>query len=673
MKILCSRVLMGSHDPLVPSASPNLQVLRALIVDLEEGTSLTLQALIQHGFEVSHERVENADQFDEALHRQRWDIVISNYALPTFSGLNALQLLEGAGVKIPLVVVSNHIGEEAAVHIMRSGAADFVLRDRLWRLPAVVERELRNAQALESAHARGSSEAELSVLKAAIERLPGGVLIVKWEDKTDLGSFLFEYCNGAAREASQVAGFELVGSRTRDIPATIELGIAGAYARAIQTGEMQTLPQVRYGDERFPSQIIDIRVVKLDEERALVLLEDVADRINAERRVQAAQRMEAVCRLAGGIAHDFGNVLTVVLTYARFLKDAFEEGHPSQDDVSAILEAGSRASYLTKQLLAFSHRESTPVDLLDTFDSTQVIGEIATFVGRIAGAGVELTTRVATDLWPMGIGRSELDRVVVNLAINACDAMPTTGALTLEAKNVSMDESDNAGEQHVSPGEYVVLAVSDTGCGMDQETQEHIFEPFFTTKELGKGTGLGLATVFRIVRECGGFIRVRSQVGVGTSFEIYLPHVDVRKPSALKRRVLEPRGSETVLLVEDDKEVRAAVTRSLETHGYTVIQASDGPDAVRVYVRQGGGIDILLTDVAMPQMNGVHLARELSEADPDLPVLLMSGHPEKTITQLGGPTIMAGMVRKPFSPAHLLQALRTTLDDPRIPRPRETR
>jgi PAS domain S-box-containing protein len=385
------------------------------------------------------------------------------------------------------------------------------------------------------------------------------------------------------------------------------------------------------------------------------------DRLQAQ--FLQAQKMEAVGRLTAGVAHDFNNLLMVINGYASLM-----QGDPQQAPIEQwqewadkISDAGQRAADLTKQLLIFSHKHLTEMQLVDL---NRIVGDMESVLLRALGEDIQLQSRLAADLWPVRADPSQLTQVILNLAINARDAMPGGGQLTIETENVDLDESYAAGHVAVKPGQYVLMAIRDTGVGMSQEVQAHLFEPFFTTKAPGKGTGLGLATVYGIIHQCGGHVWVYSEEGRGTTFKIYLPRAPAEMRPADERvnNVSLPTGTETVLLVEDNDGVREMVRRVLTGCGYTVLEASHAELAFQVASTYSGVIHLLLTDMVMPGMHGKALAGPLTASRPEMKVLYMSGYAGSSVIE--GGLDDRPFMQKPFSPAVLATRVRELLDTP---------
>jgi hypothetical protein len=393
----------------------------------------------------------------------------------------------------------------------------------------------------------------------------------------------------------------------------------------------------------------------------VVLAVDATERIRLEEQLRQAQKMEAVGRLAGGVAHDFNNLLTAISGYAGLLRGEFDAGDARIAEVDEILLAGSRAAGLTRQLLAFSRRQVLQPRILNLNES---IDELRSMLVRLIGEDVELQIRLGPDLGLVRADPGQLTQVLMNLAVNARDAMPHGGRLTLETANVELDERFARAHEGVRPGPHVKLAVSDTGAGMELETVAHLFEPFFTTKDPGKGTGLGLATVYGIVRQSEGSIDVRTEPGRGSTFTICLPMATGGGQDVVAAGLVQAdqNGHETVLVVEDEESVRRLAISVLERQGYHVL-AADGPAAARKIVADhAGAIDLLLTDVVMPGGTGPDLAAAAIAARPELKVLMMSGYAQDAILSRGPAGLGAAMIEKPFTPNLLLARVRIVLD-----------
>jgi PAS domain S-box-containing protein len=391
--------------------------------------------------------------------------------------------------------------------------------------------------------------------------------------------------------------------------------------------------------------------------------EDITERVQLEEQLRQAQKMEAVGRLAGGVAHDFNNLLTAITGYTDMVHDGLDPGDRRRDDLDEVLRAAGRAAALTRQLLAFSRRQVLQPRVLNL---NEVVTGMEKLLRRTIGEDVVLDARLAPDLPGVRADPGQLEQVILNLAVNSRDAMPGGGRLTIETSRAMLDEGYAALHQGVRPGGYLLMAITDTGHGMDQETQRHVFEPFFTTKAAGQGTGLGLATVYGIVKQSEGHVAVYSEVGVGTTMKVYLPVTDeaAERAAPLASEAPPRSGTETVLLVEDEEGVAALACRVLERRGYTVLRAREGAEAVAVGRAHRGVIDLLVTDVVMPGMGGPESAELLRRLRPGLRVLFVSGYADQAVTghRILDPNVP--YLQKPFTPESLARKVREVLDTP---------
>jgi two-component system cell cycle sensor histidine kinase/response regulator CckA len=395
------------------------------------------------------------------------------------------------------------------------------------------------------------------------------------------------------------------------------------------------------------------------------VLYDITERKRLEDQLRHSQKMEAVGQLAGGVAHDFNNLLMLIQAHNERLRERLAASDPAHKDAVEIEHAVTRAASLTRQLLAFSRKQVLQPKVLDL---NAVLTEVAKMLDRLIGKNIELKVAPAQSLWRVKADPGQLEQVILNLAVNARDAMPHGGKLIIETCNVELDEAYARSHEGVLPGRYVRLRVSDTGTGMDSETQARMFEPFFTTKEPGKGTGLGLATVYGVVKQTGGWIWVSSEPGQGTTFEIYLPHIEENDNagtvSAKKMTSMTaPKGTETVLLVEDQDGIRDLVGEFLRRCGYTVLHAVDGDEALGLAGEYKNAIDLLLTDILMPNIGGRELAQRLTQLRPQMRVLFMSGYPEHASLGDDATDKHVPILQKPFLMDHLARKIRTVLDD----------
>ena len=418
--------------------------------------------------------------------------------------------------------------------------------------------------------------------------------------------------------------------------------------------------RVRGGQQRV--MLSSLEIMDIDGQECLVAFSrDITERRILEEQFRQAQKMEAVGRLAGGIAHDFNNILTVISGYAQLLQERKDAG--VAEEAGSIAEAANRAAALTRQLLAFGRQQVLEPRVIHLND---IVRSLEKMLGRLIGEDVDLVTVLAPDLGAVKADPSQVEQIIMNLVVNARDAMPTGGRIILETMNSELSHSYVQEHHVVEPGSYVMLAVSDSGTGMDAQTQAHIFEPFFTTKELGRGTGLGLSTVYGIVKQSQGHVWVYSEIGHGTTFKIYLPRVP--QPAHADRPEPQPaaalRGEETILLVEDDPALRQLAVKILRREGYTVLEAEGSARAEDICRRHQGHIDLILTDMVMPEMSGRELVERVRALRPRVRVLYMSGYTEYAASQRPGLEIDAPLLSKPFSSVALSSKIREVLQHP---------
>ena len=393
----------------------------------------------------------------------------------------------------------------------------------------------------------------------------------------------------------------------------------------------------------------------------LAVVIDITGRLRLEDQLRQAQKMEAVGMLAGGVAHDFNNLLTIITGYTQLILTSLAPSDKNRHSAEQVLKAADSAAALTRQLLAFSRRQVLQPRVLDL---NQLVTGLSAMVRRLMGEDIELLLALQPDLGRVNADPGQLEQVLMNLVVNAREAMPQGGTLTIETANVMLDEDYASRHISVKPGPHILLAVSDNGAGMDEATKTRLFEPFFTTKSPGKGTGLGLSTVFGIVTQSGGSVEVYSEPGSGTSVKVYLPRMD--QPVALEsaaQKKAAARGTETILLVEDEEMVRNLVHETLARQGYRILDASDPAEARRIAESHQGPIQLLIADVVMPKTSGRDLARELIRRRPDMKVLYMSGYTDAAVVSSGILYKEVAFLQKPFTPAALAEKVREVLEN----------
>jgi len=425
---------------------------------------------------------------------------------------------------------------------------------------------------------------------------------------------------------------------------------------------MELLASRKAGSE-FPVEVSLGPLVTRDGVLVSSTIVDITLRKQMEQQFRLSQRMEAIGKLAGGVAHDFNNLLTVILGAADVLLEKHPPDLPAKRKLELIRQAGSSAADLTRQLLAFSRQQMLQPRVLEL---KEVLNRAQKLLARLIGDDISLTVSVEPSLGYICADPGQIEQVLLNLAVNARDAMPKGGRLSIEASNTDLDESYKQEHHQVVPGQYVVIAVEDSGCGMDRKTQARIFDPFFTTKELGKGTGLGLATVYGIVKQSGGYIWVYSEIGRGTSFKIYLPRVEPsgQTPAPKESDKSSVHGSETILLAEDSDSLREMARDYLESIGYNIIEAASGKEALERARDFAGPIHLLLTDVVMAEMGGPELAEQLLALRPGVKVIFASGYTNDAIARNGVLDTAVVFIQKPYRPKALAQKIREVLTAP---------
>ncbi|MGE0040079.1 MAG: response regulator [Vicinamibacterales bacterium] len=632
--------------------------LRTLVVeDCEADALLVIRELRRAGFRLHWRRVDSEPAYVAALD-ESWDVIVSDYNLPGFTAHRALELLAQRTVASPFIVVSGSIGEETAVDLLKRGASDYLLKDRIARLGSAVTRAIEErAQLAARRAAEGALTETEDRMRFALEAAEVGTWDVDMATGAVQWSSLTEALHGVAPGGfggTVDAFLELVHAEDRTAVGT-EMVSAPRERR-----ESHLLYRTTWPDGTV-HWITSIGRTFHDGQGAPVrtggVAFDVTERLNLEEQYRHAQKMEAVGQLAGGVAHDFNNMLTAIRGYSDLVAESLGDDHPLQAEVGQIRQAAERAAGLTRQLLAFSRRQILEPRVLNLRD---VVVAIEPMLRRLIGEQVEI--RVVGDaVGNVQADRGQIEQVVLNLAINARDAMPGGGTLTLELADTTLDDGHARLHMGSTPGPHVMLAVSDTGTGMDAQTQKRIFEPFFTTKAHGVGTGLGLSTVFGIVKQSGGNIWVYSEPGEGTTFKVYLPRVDTPvEPASPAPAGRDFRGTETVLLVEDDEAVGALAQIVLRRCGYHVLFANL-PSVALDLAAMNPGIDLMVSDIVMPGMNGVELMRRLGDSHPEMRVLFMSGYTDATVAIHGVLSPGVPYLQKPFSPEQLARKVREVL------------
>ncbi|HJQ60702.1 MAG TPA: response regulator [Vineibacter sp.] len=638
--------------------------LRVLIVeDSADDAALLERELRRGGYALQSQRVETAQQLAMALDQSEWDVILSDHTLPTFSGTHALSLVRDRQPYLPFIFVSGTIGEDVAVAAMQAGAKDYVTKGNLRRLIPAIDRELREAAArregVRAEAERRAAEQQRRQLFQAVEQSGNFVVI------TDADGVI-EYANPKLLDAMGYAADEVVRNKPSlwkseaTDPRVYDSLWQAITAGQIWRGEFQN----RRKDGSLVAVSATISPVRDEEGRIthyVSIQEDVTYRREIEEQLRRSQRLEAIGQLTGGLAHDFNNLLTVVIGNLDLLQDEPGLPKPAHELVDHALGASLRGAELTRQLLAFARRQSLAGR---AFDLNELVSGTTALLRRTLGEQVETRLNLAQALWPALADPSQVESALANLALNARDAMPGGGRLTVETSNMRVDAQEAAEAIDLSPGEYVVLAVSDTGTGIPAELIGRVIEPFFTTKPQGKGTGLGLSMVYGFAKQSGGHLKIHSEMGRGTSIRLYLPRADADAADVSRpppdAAVTAPAGA-TILVVEDNNAVRATVVRQLTDLGYRVVEAADAPTAFAV-LRSDSRVDLLFTDMVMPaSLSGIDVAREARRLRPDLKVLFTSGFTEAVASDTEANGQSRGLLNKPYRKQDLARRISDAL------------
>lgn len=635
-------------------------LLRLLIVDdSAEDAEMIVRELRRAGYTLVYERVDTLASMRSLLHWE-WDLILADYKMPGFSGLDALAEFKTWKRDIPFIVVSGAIGEECAVDTVKAGAQDYVLKDRLARLVPVVRRAMKDAadrreyRRIQRDRDRAdealcASEARLRII---LESIQSGVLIVDPETHIILE---------VNRELSRMVGLssqQIVGNVCHKFVCNAEKGQCPItdLKQAVDHSERIL---IRADGTKMPV-LKTVREVVIGGRRQLIeSIVDISELKRLQEQVILAQKMEAIGQLAGGVAHDFNNILQVILGYAELLMRNAAEAESNHEGIENVYQAAQRAAMLTRQLLVFSRRQMVVPTVLDM---STVLANVRSLIEHLVGADVQLSIQCPSGLPPVYADASQLEQLLLNLVVNARDAMPAGGALTITARKLTLNEAQAAEMAGARAGNFVMIAVADTGKGMDAEILSHVFEPFFTTKGVGNGSGLGLSVAYGIAKQHNGWMNVESQAGKGSVFTVYLPVKEVDVMSSVAESPLTGRGKgERILLVEDEAEVRGLASRVLLSAGYQVVAVgtmSEGEAALR---QQGDRFDMIFSDVVLPDGNGVELVERALVRNPKMGVLITSGYTDERSRWQAIQARGFSFLQKPHSPSRLLTAVREIL------------
>jgi PAS domain S-box-containing protein len=684
--------LCKQEHPVHPNPGDQIvdKPLRVLILeDNPTDAELAQFELQEAGLAFTAQVVAAEKDYHRALTGFSPDLILSDYDLPRYNGALALAAAKTKCPDIPFILVSGVISEDRAIEILTQGAKDYVLKNRLQqRLVPAVRRAIAEAEEIRT---RKRAEAELReahrLLEAQVQERTAELQESRERlslalSSSGMGTFDWNIAEGIRYWDDNI--HLLMGiPREGFLGTTEELfraihpedrdGVREALARAIEQDSRYRIEYRVVWPDGSVHHVATRGMVQRDDAgravRAIGVCWDITDLKQAEEereKLQAqllqSQKMESIGRLAGGVAHDFNNMLGVILGHAELALERIDPGQPLHSDLQEIRKAAERSTELARQLLAFARKQTISPRVLDL---NETVGGMLKMLWRLIGEDIDLSWLPGGDLWPVKMDPSQVNQILANLCVNARDAIPGVGRITIETGNAVFDEAYGADQPGYVPGDYALLAVSDDGCGMDKETLGKLFEPFFTTKELGKGTGLGLATVYGIVKQNSGFINVYSEPGQGTTFRIYLPRhagkTEQERPAAPREAVM--RGRETILVVEDEPEILNLARLMLERQGYQVLSAGTPGEAIRTAERHHGEIHLLMTDVVMPEMNGRDLAKQIFSSYPNIKRLFMSGYTANVIAHHGVLDEGVHFIQKPFSIKALTAKVRQTLDE----------
>jgi signal transduction histidine kinase len=634
-------------------APPRLRIM--ILEDHEEDAELMVRALRGSGVRATWERAEDAPGFVAALERNP-DVILADYTLPQFSALAALRLLRERGSDVPFIVVSGTLSEAEAAQLLAAGADDYLFKDRLGRLAAALEQAMRSRQLRdEKRSAERSASDSARLWQATFDAISHPLFLLDCERtilrSNTAGALLLGRAPGLLDGLALCSQIRCEFSDPAECPMQRMLGTLSRETSEVSAGG------------RWYSVSVD---PLFDEERVLAgavhLMIDITERKRLEAQLNQSQKLESLGRLAGGIAHDFNNLLTVIIANAELLSMRHGADRHLHDRLQIILETGERASRIARQLLAFSRRQVLdPVRM----DLNPMLLEIRKMIPTLIGEDIRCDFRLCEQLAPIKADPSQLEQVILNLVVNARDAMPRGGALTVSTAMAELDEDYARRHPGTTPGRYVLLSVADTGCGIPVEAQARIFEPFFTTKG-DKGTGLGLATVYGIVNQLGGHVTFATEKDVGTEFKVYLaaqsPDAAARGESEARGQRPLPRGSERILVVEDEPTLREIAAAVLADLGYPVTAVGSAEDALNLPPAQGLAPQLLITDVVLPGMRGDELASILRTRWEGLRVILTSGYSQERLRAETEGELWSDFLHKPFSASALAHAVRAALD-----------
>jgi two-component system cell cycle sensor histidine kinase/response regulator CckA len=611
-------------------------------------------------------RVETREQFVAAVERECFDLILADCTLPSFDGMSALTIARETCPETPFIFISGWLGEEVAIETLKSGATDYVLKNRMSRLCPSVRRAIQEVdQKKERQRAEEALQSSQRFAQQIADASPNLLYLY------DVINQRNAYINHTISKITRYSMEDIHGQKLGFLVTLLHPDDKDSVCEQIKQWETLEDDEVTEMEYRLKRADNDWRWLhsshtvfsRTPEGKPLLILgtaQDITEKKRLEEQLHHAQKMESIGTLAGGIAHDFNNLLTAIIGNAQLGLANMEDDDPVKDRLMEIEKAGKRAGELTRQLLVFSRRQRIERRLININDT---IGDFLKMLHRIIGEDVEVRFLTDAGLPMVLIDPGQIEQVIMNLAVNARDAMSGGGQLIIEIHTVTLDDSYCHEHAFITPGQYVQIVFSDTGSGMDSETQQRIFEPFFTTKDVGKGTGLGLATVYGIIKQHDGFIQVYSEVGHGTTFKIYLPISHEAVEEILPEVQTKPVGGlETILVVEDELGLRRLAKQILSELGYTVLTAEDGEQAMEIYNASKDQIDLMLVDVIMPKMGGREVYEQLQKMGSKTPIIFMTGYSTEMFQSNFIENKGAALIQKPYSVISLGQKVREVLN-----------
>jgi PAS domain S-box-containing protein len=624
--------------------------LKVLVVeDSESDAELLLHELSKAGYKPTARRVDSSVQMEAALVHDNWDLIISDYVLPQFSGLEALKILKRRGLDIPFIIVSGKIGEEVAVEALKAGAHDYLLKDRLTRLAPAIDRELR-----EAIFRRKRREAD-QALRESEERYRR--LVESSPESTCIcAAGHFVYVNAACVKLfGAQSPLDLIGKPFLDSVDPNYRELVAEYLRQAAGGSDG--PLMEQSIQRFDNSTVLVETVARSisyhrEQAVQILCRDITARKFMEEQLHHGERMDAISRMAGGVANDFNNLLAVITGYAGLIRSSLAPDDKLVDDVEQISRSADRAYSLTQELMALSRKQALR---LSPMNLNALLTKNEGLIARVLGEKIELHINLSPDLGLIHGDSAQMENMLMNLAVRARDSMPGGGRLVFQTRNLTQDDKKQLPLNELRAGDYISLLVADTGAGIPEEAQAHVFEPFYSGNTARVGSGLGLATVYATVKQHGGHISYNSQEGSGSTFRIYLPRLPVSKP------IRNSSVAGTILLVEDEEPLREFGRVVLKRAGYDVIEASDGTEALAHCEKEKPPLNLIFTDVIMPTMSGPEMTQHLAKIYPAVPVLYTSGYARSVVTENGAQSSDFEFLQKPYTSQELLVRLEQIL------------